>query len=105
MKRYLFELQEADGRVMAEVLVHGGDAAGPVDDDGRSISYGRPIALLGRKWRLKTAETARRYVRITCIAAPLNSEAAPTSNGRVETEGISSEQPVRLESDSGTSPA
>ena len=104
MKRYLFELQEADGRVMAEVLVHGDDAAGPVDEDGRSISYGRPIALIGRKWRLKTAETTRRYVRITCIAAPINSQAERTSNGRLETEGISGEQPVGLESDSGISP-
>ena len=83
MKRYLLELREADGRVMAEVLVNGDDAAGPVDDRGRSISYGEPIELFGRKWRLKTAETAATYVRITCVPAPMGSEVRP--NGRVET--------------------
>jgi hypothetical protein len=73
MKRYLFGLQEADGRVIAYVLIHGDDAAAPVDDNGRSISYGLPIPCR-RQWRLKTAETVRRYVRITYIAAPMNPE-------------------------------
>lgn len=104
MRRYLFELQEPDGRVAAEVLVHGDDAAGPVDEDGRSISYGRPVAWMGRKWRLKTAETMRRYVRFTCIAAPITFPAERTSSGRLETEGVSGVQPVGLESDSGISP-
>jgi hypothetical protein len=105
MQRYLFELQEADGSVMAEVLVHGDDAAGPVDEDGRSVSYGRPIALIGRKWRLKSAETTRRYVRITCIAAPMNSRAERSSNGGLGTGGISGARPVGLESESGIRPA
>jgi hypothetical protein len=93
MKRYLLELREADGRVMAEVFVNGDDAAGPTDDNGCSISYGQSIALFGRKWRLKTAETAATYVRITCVAAPMDSEADMAQNGRVEPEENSSPQP------------
>ena len=102
MNRYLLELREADGRVMAEVLVYGDAAAGPVDDKGHSISYGRPIALFGRKWRLKTAERATTYVRMTCTAVPTDSEAGITSSNGLEHQEISETQPVQLDSDSGS---
>ena len=66
MNRYLLELQEPDGQVTAEVLYFYANGAGPVDDDGLALFYGRAVSLFGREWRVQKAELAKEFVRITC---------------------------------------
>ena len=44
MNRYLLELQEPDGQVMAEALYFYANGAGPVDDNGLPLSYGRAVS-------------------------------------------------------------
>lgn len=98
MSRYLLELQEADGHVMAEVLYFSAHGAGLVDDDGLPlISYGRTIALCGREWRVQTAEPAATYIRITCRAVPTDSEVGPIPSDRVYQRSLRGSQPEGVE--------
>lgn len=88
MTRFVLELQEPDGRLMAEVLVHADDADGLVDDNGRRISYGRTIALCGRKWRVQRARLDATIVRIACMAIALEPDAERMPESRFDHERV-----------------
>ena len=86
MSRYLLELQDEDGQVMAEVIYSHADSSGLVDADGLPLSYGQTIALYGREWRVQTAERATTFIRIICEAVTTDAEEERMPRDRVDHE-------------------